>query len=95
MPELVVKDVYDVLGMDPVRRVWTVRSSHNALEEAQDAAEALQHKKPTLRVRVVPGQTVMVQPDPPIVNQTRQFRQEQAGRMIELADAKKRYKSPG
>lgn len=85
---------FRVWAWNPERRTWAVRGEcHDDLEEAQQYAEALQHQK--LRVRVVPGKKYVPTVLAPIVNATREFRQEQAGRMIELADANKRYKSPG
>jgi hypothetical protein len=87
--------VWRVLARDAVRMVWTVRSTHDDLSDAQQAAEALQHHDPRLRVRVKPATKSIVEIKPPVVNGTTHFRREVAYRMSDLADAKKYYKSPG
>lgn len=95
MPTVETKPVFWVLAWNPSSMMWTVRDSYDHLADAEQAAEAMQHRDTTTRVRVMPGKITIIQSDPPIVNPTRVFRQEQAGRMIEIADANKRYKSPG
>jgi hypothetical protein len=83
------------MAMDPTRRVWTVRSTHNDQGTAGQYAEALQHKQ-RLRVRVMPGtRRSSVPVKPAVVNATTVYRQQQAAAMSDLADASKRYKSPG
>ena len=90
-----LKPVWRVLAMDPVRMVWTVRSTHDDMDDAQEAAEALQHRDQRLRVRVKPGKMRMLEIKPAVVNSTTHFRQSVAARMSDLADARKYYKSPG
>ena len=49
-----------------------------------------------LRVRIIENQRVLPPPiKPATLSPTRKHRDAVAGQMIELADAKKRYKSPG
>jgi hypothetical protein len=86
--------VWLVMGWNPVQMSWTVRSRHDDEAEAVQHAEAL-HRKDRVRVRVRPGVKRVLQVKAPINNQTRAWRFEQAGRMSDLADANKRYKSPG
>jgi hypothetical protein len=91
MPDV---DVFRVWAWNTKTMSWTMRGEPlDTVGEAVEVAEALQHKG--LRVRVVPSKKYVVPVAPPIINATREFRQQQAGRMIELADANKRYKSPG
>jgi hypothetical protein len=82
------------MALDPVRRVWTIRGERrNILAACKDAA-ALRQSGLIARVKYIE------RPDPlpvkPAVNNaTRKWRDDQAGKVIELADARKRYKSPG
>jgi len=87
--------VWRVLAWNPVLRVWTVRSTHNTQTDAAEHAEALQHRRRLLRVRVVPATTRQLRVIPPINNASRLWRLSQAERMSQLADDKKRHKSPG
>lgn len=90
------KTVYRVMGWDAVRLVWTVRSTHSDESEAAEHAEALWWKNPRLRVMILKGTVrIVVFKDPPICNVSQQFREEQAMKMSDLADAKRYYKSPG
>jgi hypothetical protein len=53
-------------------------------------------KQQGLRVRVIKNQRKLPEPvKPAINNHTRAWREAEAARMIDLADARKRYKSPG
>jgi predicted alpha/beta-fold hydrolase len=83
------------MAMDPVRLVWTVRSSHDSKAEAKEHAEALQHRNPKLRVRIKPAMEPVLSIKPAVNNQTRTFREQVTAKMSDLADAKKYYKSPG
>jgi len=88
--------VWRVVAWNPVRFVWTVRSTHRVAGDAHEHAEALRWRQPRLRVKVIEATVrVLPGPKPPINNPTRKWRLAQAERMSELADAKKRYKSPG
>lgn len=90
------KVVYRVMGWDAVRLIWTVRSIHYDESEAAEHAEALWWATPRLRVMVLKGTTrIVVFANPPMCNVSKQFREEQAMKMSDLADAKKYYKSPG
>jgi hypothetical protein len=88
--------VWRVLAWNPVQMAWTVRSSHDDVGDAAEEAEALRRKDKRLRVMVV-GRRVMrgLAIKPPVNNATRAWRLDRAGRMSDLADAAKRYKSPG
>jgi hypothetical protein len=79
--------------MDPVRRVWTVRHVCTDITEACNAAGDLRQKK--LRVRVIPHARKLLTVKPPINSEIRAWRLKLAGQMSDLADAKKKYKSPG
>jgi hypothetical protein len=89
------KPVYRVLGWDPVRFVWTVRSTHDDEVEAAEHAEAMQHRNPRLRVMITPATTKLLTVKPQVDSEFRNWRLKVAGQMSDLADAKKRYKSPG
>ncbi len=95
MPYAETKDVFRVLVWKPVSQIWVVKRTCDTQEEAEEYAEASQHHDQKLRVRIKPGKALILFPDPPVVNQTRQFRQQQAQQMSDLADAKRYYKSPG
>lgn len=82
-----------VWGWDPVDRVWRIHYTTDDIHKACSYAAAL--RKKGLRIKVVPHKTPILQVKPQVVSETRRFREQQAGQMIELADAKKRYKSPG
>jgi hypothetical protein len=80
--------------MDPVRRVWTIRGQRDNIRDACKVAAFIRDNG--LRVRV----TVVRRPDPipvkpAISSQSKDWRDNQASNVIELADARKRYKSPG
>ena len=79
--------------MDPVRRVWTVRYTCTDIDEACREAAALRQSK--LRVRVIPHVRKLLTVKPPINSEIRDWRVKLAGQMSDLADAKKKYKSPG
>jgi hypothetical protein len=87
--------VWRVLAWNPVQMCWTVRSTHDEQADAAAHAEALRHHDRRLRVRVVPAQQLVLEVRPAVNNPTRAWRLDQAGRMSDLADAVKRYKSPG
>lgn len=88
--------VWRVMAWNTVQMAWTVRSTHDDVADAAEHAEALRHRHPRLRVMVA-GRRVMrgLAVTPPVNNATRAWRLDQAGRMSDLADAAKRYKSPG
>jgi adenylate cyclase class IV len=88
------KNIYQVLAWDAVRLIWTVRSTHDELDDAQENAEALQ-RRTGMRVRVKPATRVVVTIKQEITNKTRQFREQASMEISDLADAKKYYKSPG
>lgn len=88
------RTVYRVMIYNAARMVWTVVSTHNEHPEAQEHAERWRHRGKRARVsRCTETSTMTIKPA--VQSPTRQFRDQVAGRMIELADAKKRYKSPG
>lgn len=88
--------MWRVMGLDPVRLMWTVRSEHDDEGAAIEKAEAMQHHDPRLRVRVMCTQSRRVlKIKPPIISQTREFRFKQAGAASDRLDANKRYKSMG
>jgi hypothetical protein len=89
------KPIWRVLAWNARRQLWTVRSTHDVQADAAETAEAMQHHDPKLRVRVKPATTTILEIKPAIVNDATNFRQHIAGKMSDLADAKKRYKSPG
>lgn len=89
----VQRKVFKVLAYNASRRVWTMRDKAYSHDIATEKAEALQHKG--LRVRVVPGTERVLTVKPPINCETRRWREEEMGKMLDRADAKKRYKSPG
>jgi hypothetical protein len=79
--------------MDPVRRVWTIRYTCLDMDEACREAAAIRNSG--LRVRVVPHIKRLLTVKPEVNSETRTWRLRLAGQMSDLADAKKRYKSPG
>jgi hypothetical protein len=89
----VQRKVFKVLAYNATRRVWTVRDKAYAHDSAAQIAEALQHKG--LRVRVVPSTEKVLTVKPAINCEIRRWREEVSGKMSDLADASKRYKSPG
>ena len=89
------QQVWRVLAWDGERQMWVVQDTRDTQADAQQVAEAIQHRDKRRRVRVKPGVRRVVLVKPPIVNRAREFRLEQAGQMMDRADANKRYKSPG
>lgn len=88
--------VWQVEALNPTRMVWTVWSEHDNEGDANEHAEALWHRhRSRLQVRVRPGLRAMVGVKPAVVNASTVFRRQQAQQMSDLADANKRYKSPG
>jgi hypothetical protein len=87
--------VWVVMAWNPVQMSWTVRSTHDDEDDAAQHAEALQHQDRRLRVMVRCGVKRVLTVKAPVNNQTRAWRFDQAGRMSDLADTNKRYKSPG
>lgn len=85
--------VFKLLAFDPVRRVWTIRSTCDGLDALCLAASRLRQRG--LRVRVLPGVRKVLTIKPDNNTASRLFREQQMQASIELADAKKRYKSPG
>jgi hypothetical protein len=85
--------VWRVLGWNPVRMIWTVRGTHDDRDAAAGQADRLRGRG--VRVRVSPAVRRRLAVKPPVSNETREWRLGQAGRMSDLADASKRYKSPG
>ena len=88
--------VWQVMAWNTVQMAWTVRSTHDNRGDAAEHAEALRHRDKRLRVmvagrRVRRGLTIK----PAVNNATRAWRLEAAGRMSDLADVSRRYKSPG
>lgn len=84
-----------VLAWNTVQLAWTVRSRHDTRGDADEHAEALRHRHPRLRVTVAGGVRTVPVIKPAVNNQTRAWRLDRAARMSDLADAAKRYKSPG
>lgn len=88
--------MWRVLAWNPVQMSWTVRSEHTRRADADEHAEALRHRDSRARVRVAGGRSRMAPAiAPPVNNQTRAWRLDQAGAMSDRADAAKKYKSPG
>ena len=87
--------VWRVLAWDGQRMQWVIQASRDQRADADDLAKAMQHAAPRRRVRVAPAKKRVLLVKPPVNNTTREFRLAQAARMCELADANKRYKSPG
>jgi hypothetical protein len=83
------------MAWNTVQLAWTVRSAHPTRDDADEHAEALRHRHPRLRVMVAGGVRTVPVIKPAVNNQTRAWRLDQAGRISDLADAKKRYKSSG
>jgi len=79
--------------MDPVRRVWTLR--HTCIDINEACREAAVLRKVKLRVRVLPHVRKLLTVKPEVNSEIRAWRQQLAEQMSDLADAKKRYKSPG
>ena len=91
-----IRPVWRVMAWNPTRLVWTVRSTHDNESDAAEHAEALWWSQPKLRVMVTKGTVrVTIFSNPPICNVSKQFREQQAAQMSDLADAKRYYKSPG
>ena len=84
---------FRVLAMDKVRRVWTIRHTPDNIQDACIKAAALRQQG--LRVRVIPYKRKLLKVKPAVASETRTFREQKSGEMSDLADAKKRYKSPG
>jgi hypothetical protein len=82
-----------IWAMDPVRRVWTIRYTCFDIDEACREAAAIRNSG--LRVRVLPHERKLLTIKPEVSSETRTWRLRLAGQMSDLADAKKRYKSPG
>ena len=89
------KSVWRVLAWNAKRQLWTIRSTHDEQDDAAQHAEAMQHHDPRLRVRIKPSIATVLEIKPAIVNSSTHFRHTTAGQMSDLADSKKRYKSPG
>lgn len=88
--------VWRVLAWNAVEQRWRIRNTYDTPAEAAEKAEAMQHHDPRVRVRVMPGvKPPAVSIKPLVNNATRAWRLSQAGRMSDLADTNKRYKSPG
>jgi hypothetical protein len=88
--------IWRVMAWNPVQMAWTVRSTHTDPVLAAEHADALRHKDRRLRVLVVKaGVKRVLQIKPPVHNETQRWRYQHAARMSDLADANKRYKSPG
>lgn len=84
-----------VLAWNTVQMTWTVRSSHATKDDADEHAQALRYRHPRLRVMVAGGLRSVLGVKPPVNNETRAWRLNRAAAMSDLADAAKRYKSPG
>jgi hypothetical protein len=82
-----------VLAWKPSTMMWTVRSWHPELDEAEDSAEALTHCG--VRARLVPAPRWVVVPEPARPSPARTFRQAQSAQLSDRADARRYYKSPG
>jgi hypothetical protein len=83
-----------VYAMDPQRRVWTLRATHDDEGTARRVADGLY--KSGLRTRIKPVETKPVKPvAEPVYNPTREWRERRLQELMDLADARKRYKSPG
>lgn len=83
-----------VLAYNPVTMMWTRRSWHPGTAEASRQADALRQQG--LRSRLLYAPRLVAVPDPaPAPTKAAQFREQQAARMSDRADALKRYKSMG
>lgn len=82
-----------VWAMDPVRRVWTVRHTTEDLDDA--CARATLLRRSGLRVRVTPHMRPALKITPLVGADSWAHRHRVAGQMMDTADARKRYKSPG
>lgn len=79
--------------MDPIRRVWTLRGTHNSPGEA--ASQVAELRASGLRARTRLGRKQQLKVKPYTHTETRTFVEQQQAQMSDLADAKKRYKSMG
>jgi hypothetical protein len=91
-----MRPVWQVMAWNPVQMSWTIRSTHDDADDAAQHAEALRHRDGRLRVMVA-GRRVRrgLAVAPAVNNATRAWRLDQAARISDLADANKRFKSPG
>ena len=87
--------IWRVLAWDGRRLTWVVQDTRLTEADARDLAEAIQHRDKRRRVRVMPAVRKVLLVKPPVINGSREFRLQQAGQMMDRADANKRYKSPG
>jgi hypothetical protein len=86
--------VWHVLGYNTEWRAWTIRSTHDNPHDALDAMRML--RAGGLRARVLgASKPAALDVKPAVNNATRTWRLERAGAISDLADAAKRYKSPG
>lgn len=83
-----------VLACDKKRLVWTVRSTHDSEQDAWEYAEYLWYQGLKATVQPYLKSVLTIKPPPPY-NVTQSHRELQAAIMSDLADEKKRYKSPG
>jgi hypothetical protein len=85
---------YRILVWRPVEMMWRQVATPATWPEAKQCAESWQQLglKVRIRDRTMP---LPVDPKPAVNNETRAWREEQLQKQIELADANKRYKSPG
>src|SRR5215212_10226775 len=85
--------VWRVLACDRTRLVWTVRSTHYNEEDALQHQEALRHKglAAMIQEHATPILTIMPQNH----SKSKEWREAEAQKLMDLADARKRYKSPG
>lgn len=85
-----------LMAWDAVRMVWTVRATVDVTDTPTMARVMLDLKRQKLRIRVIPcSRTIITEDEQPPYNVTESHRHLQAAIMSDLADAKKRYKSPG
>ena len=73
--------------------VWTLRHTVYDMDDAVLKASALRQQG--YRVQVKPFYRKLLEVKPEVISETRTHREAISGQMSDLADAKKRYKSPG
>ena len=73
--------------------VWTIRHTVDNMDDAVLKASALRQQ--VYRVQVKPFYRKLLEVKPEVISETRTHREQISGQMSDLADAKKRYKSPG
>lgn len=80
---------------EPVRNMWLFKHRFTDRSDADEYAEMYRWKGRRSRVAAVSAAGSRVWVKPPVHNAARSHRETQAGHMCVLADACKRYKTPG